>query len=108
MEQDIAFAQFGENVGSVGRKPQFTRHQPLEFQFRPLNLIKIEEARKVNRALRVEYLPVLKLKGLLEATGNLGTRVGVNLQPNGIAFAPTVQLGPHRLKQIPRFFFFQV
>src|SRR5579864_727126 len=100
VEQDVAFAQLREDVGTVGRKAQFTRHESFEFQFGPLNLIKIKEPGKVYRTLRVEDLPILKLKGLLQPPGDFSIRVGVNLQAHRIAFAPPVQLCPYGLKQV--------
>src|SRR6476661_5361456 len=108
VKQYVVLAQLGKDVGTVRWEPQFSRHQALKFQLRPLNLIKIKEPRKVHRALRIEDLPVLKFKGLLETPGDFSTCAGVNLQPHGIAFAPAMQLRPDGLKQVAGFFLFDV
>ena len=43
MEQDVALAQFGEDVVCVRRETQFPRNQRTVLQSRPLNFIKIEK-----------------------------------------------------------------
>src|SRR5438270_12589548 len=99
MKQDVALAQFRKDARAAGRKPQFTRHETFKFQLRPLNLIKIKKPRQVHWPLRVEDLPVLKFKGLLQSPGDFSICAGVNLQAYRISFAPAVQLGPDGLKQ---------
>src|SRR6478672_8978220 len=100
VKQYVVLAQLRKNIGTVGWEPQFSWHKALKFQLRPLNLIKIKETGKVHRALRIEDLPVLKFKGLLQTPGDFSTCAGVNLQPHRIALAPAMQLCPDGLKQI--------
>src|SRR5262249_10233752 len=70
--------------------------------------VEIEQARKVDRALGVEDLPVFEFKRLLQTPGDFRVDSGVNLQAHRITLAAAVQFSPHRFQKVTGLFFFQI
>ena len=81
----------------------------LELQIRPVGLIvEMKESRQVDRAIGAINLPILHLEVAAQPLDHLGVGVGLDFQANGVALAPVVQFGAHRLEQIARLFFLQI
>src|SRR5579884_37509 len=102
VKQNVMFAQFSKHIHTAGRKAQLSRYKRFIFQGWTLDFIKIKQTREVHRTFRVEDLPILQFKGLLQSPGNLLACAGINLKAYRVSSAPAMQFCSHGFRSEER------
>src|SRR5207302_9739246 len=80
VQQDVALAQFIEDVAAGKRQAQLARQERPVFKLGTLgDFVEVIEPRQVDRTFGAQNLPTLQLKVLLQAFGNFRMGIGVDL-----------------------------
>ena len=100
VQQHIMPPQLFKQVLGLRRQPELARNKRPELQFWMLGLlVNVKQTRQVHWAVNWEHLPGVQLKDIAQPLDDFGVRVGLDLHPHGIAFAPVVQLGAYGLEK---------
>ncbi len=109
VQQNVGAAQLVEDVRALRGQRELAPVELGEFEVLAVHRgVQIHEPREVDQAFGGEDLPAVELEVRAQPVGDLLGSGGVDLEADGIAFAPVVKLLAHTLQQRAALFFLHV
>ncbi len=109
MQEHVAFAEKLEECGRFPGDRQLLGNKGREFQIRAWRLvIKIEEARQIDRPIYLKHLPSREAKIRAQTLDDFEIGARLDLQAHSRALAAAMELRIDRIEDAARFFFAEV